>query len=53
MEFKTIMLISDDVKTIFRDSEGKNRDPDKYSKELGLAHCELWQQGQTGSFQME
>lgn len=30
------------VDTIYKDSSGSKRDPDKYSKELGQAHCELW-----------
>lgn len=30
------------IKTIYKDSSGNKRDPDKYSKELGQAHCELW-----------
>ena len=30
------------IKAIYKDSSGKGRDPDKYSVELGEAHCKIW-----------
>ena len=40
------------VETIYKDSKGLKRDPDKYSKELGEAHCLLWEsKGKFGDFE--
>ena len=53
MKNEHIMIISDiDVKEVLKDSKGLERDPDKYSNELGKVHCLLWSsKGKLGTIQ--